>query len=70
MHWWLVCRLTSAACGAEGADTTLASYSQADINVKLIFEHAAKGDAMCVRLIAEVGHLSVLPTVAADTGAI
>lgn len=41
----------------KGADTTLASHPLADINVKLIFEHAAKGDPMCVRLIAEVGLL-------------
>jgi predicted NBD/HSP70 family sugar kinase len=70
MDWWRVHCLTRTACGSEGADTTLASYSQADINVKLIFEHATKGDPMCIRLIAEVRHLSLLSIVVADTGVI
>lgn len=39
---------------AAGADSTLAAHALEEITAKLIFAHAADGDAMCKRLIAEV----------------
>lgn len=36
-----------------GADSMLSTYNLQDINAKLIFDMAANGDAMCIRLIEE-----------------
>lgn len=37
-----------------GATSTLAAYSTEEINAKLIFEHAAKGDPVSFGLVADV----------------
>ncbi|KAG6609886.1 putative glucokinase [Phytophthora cinnamomi] len=36
-----------------GRDSSLANYSEADINVEFVFKHAAEGDELCKHLIEE-----------------
>ncbi|KAE9114219.1 hypothetical protein PF010_g9789 [Phytophthora fragariae] len=36
-----------------GRDSSLADYSEADINVEFVFKHAAEGDELCKHLIEE-----------------
>ncbi|KAJ8566835.1 hypothetical protein ON010_g6286 [Phytophthora cinnamomi] len=41
-----------------GRDSSLANYSEADINVEFVFKHAAEGDELCKHLIEELIVLS------------